>query len=131
MRFLFLKGPSLGILILRGTVPQLILIPRRPLHALRRGRIAFFIKGPSHEILILKGTVSLDSYSERDRIVGFLFLKRPFLPHVIFIVKGTVAHDSNCVNNRPDAMFALGYRMIFSFSLGPSLKFSASRRIAF
>jgi len=58
----------------------------------------------------------------------FLFLKGP--SHGILIVKGTVAHDSNCVNNRPDAMFALGYRMI-SFLLGLSLKFSASGRIAF
>jgi hypothetical protein len=33
----------------------------------------FFIKGPSHGNLILKGTVTWDSYSERDRLLGFLF----------------------------------------------------------
>jgi hypothetical protein len=79
MGFLFLKGPSSGILILKGTVP--------------------------HVSLIFKGTASWDSYSERDRHGGVLFLKGPSswilfskgtVPHVILIVKGTVAHDSNC-----------------------------------
>ncbi len=79
MGVLFLKGPSSWILFSKGTVPHVILV----------------FKGTvPHVSLIFKGTASWDSYSERDRHVGFLFGKGP--SHGIFIVKGTVAHDSNC-----------------------------------